>query len=216
MTKPLKGDIRANAKYLKEWDDFQKKHKCKGPILLPISISIEDGIIARDRIKSGDIAKMRSALLKEFKAHCEDPDTRTDGAYSPADFKTMLDDYINAFTDDSKQGPRPPSPLDFNINRPVWFLFYLPRKNWKFTKERQYSMEHDRDDFMRNCEKVCTLGDNDILLLANHHRSAPKYLKYNLHVTIAQKEGGKTLLTDIIIDPGMNNGAGDGEDSTGN
>lgn len=210
MRKPKKGDIKANAKYLKSWDDFQRNHKSDGPILLPISISIEDGIIQRHRIKSGDIAKMRKRMLSEFKKHCTQSKKFIDGAYCEGDFETMLDDYIQAFDSDNTQSERPPSPLDFSIGRPVWFLFYLPRENWTFTKERQYSMENDRDDFQRNCEKVCTLDTGNILLLANHCRSAPKGLKYNLHVTIEQKEGRKKLYTDIIIDPGMNNDNGGG------
>jgi len=209
MKRPSKGDIRPNEDYLKEWNEFQRTHHSKVPVLLPISISIEDGIIARDRIKSDDMAEFRPALLKEFKAHCVDSDTSTGGAYGPADFETMLDEYIDAFSKDSDQGPRPPSPLDFDIRREVWFLFHLPRKNWTFSKSIQYSMENDRDDFMRNCEKVCTFANNDFLLLANHCRSQPKGLKYNLHVTISQKERRKTLRTDIIIDPGMNNGNND-------
>lgn len=205
MARPTKGSIKPNADYLKEWDDFQANHKTEGPILLPISVSIEDGEIARDRIKSGDIAKMKSSLMKDFKAHCKADGKKVDGAYSAEGFERMLDEYIEAFAADGSQGPRPPSPLDFNISRPVWFMFQLPRKNWTFTDHIQYSMENDRDDFRRNCEKVCTLDDDHILLLANHCRSAPPGLKYNLHVTISQIIGKKILKTDIIIDPGMGN-----------
>ena len=204
--RPTKGGIHANPDYLVEWEEFQKTHKSQVPLLLPVSVSIEDGVIARDRIKTGDIAKWRDGFLKEFKTHCDTHASQLGGAYDFGTFETMLDEYIAAFTDDAKQGPRPPSPLDFKITRPVWFLFYLPRENWTFTKERQYSMEHDRDDHLRNCEKVCTLDNNNFLLLANNCRSAPKGLKYNLHVTIAQKEKRKTLYTDMIIDPGMDNG----------
>ena len=213
MARPNKRKIIANDAYLKEWDEFQATHRSHVPILLPISISIEDGIISRDRIKSDEIALWRKQFLKEFKQHFADAEKHLGGAYSVETFETMLDDYIEAFASDADQGPRPASPLDFSITRPVWFLFHLPRENWTFTKSRQYSMENDRDDHLRNCEKVCTLDGNNFLLLSNNCRSAPKGLKYNLHVTIAQKEGRKTLYTDIIIDPGMNNdnrGIGDG------
>ena len=205
MARPSKSDISANDAYLKEWDEFQKTHRSEGPILLPLSISIEDGIIARDRIKSDDIALRRDELLGEFKEHCNIMEKHLGGAYCYETLETMIDDYIEAFADDANQGPRPPSPLDFKIGRAVWFLFYLPRDNWAFTKDRQYSMENDRDDHMRNCEKVCTFDNRKFLLLANNYRSNPKGLKYNLHVTITQKEGRKKRSTDIIIDPGMDN-----------
>lgn len=205
MARPAKTKIRANDDYLKEWDEFQKTFHSDVPLLLPISISIEDGIIARDRIKSDEIASLRDRFLKEFKRHCADAERHLGGAYSFETFETMLDEYIREFACDADQGPRPPSPLDFKIYRPVWFLFHLPRENWTFTKSRQYSMENDRDDHLRNCEKVCTFDNYNFLLLSNNCRSAPDGLKYNLHVTITQKEGRETLLTDIIIDPGMNN-----------
>lgn len=208
MPRPSKPNINADDAYLKEWDEFQKTHHSQVPILLPVSISIEDGIIARDRIKSDDIAKYRKGFLKEFKSHCDVMEKHLGGAYSYETLETMLDEYIEAFKSDSNEGPRPPSPLDFKINRPVWFLFHLPRNNWTFTKARQYSMENDRDDHMRNCEKVCTFEDRKFLLLSNSYRSRSTGLKYNLHVTINQKEGRKKLSTDIIIDPGMNNDMG--------
>lgn len=210
MNKPTKGNLRANAEYLKEWDDFQRDHDGSGPILLPISVGIKDGKIARDRIKSDEIAAMRDALVEEFTAHCDNPGGYLDGAYDAEGFQRMLDDYITAFAADGSQGPRPPSPLDFKINRPVWFLFQLPQDNWAFTDHTQYSVENDRDDFLRNFEKVCTLDNSNILLLANHCRSNPEGMKYNLHITITQQEDGKTLRTDIIIDPDLDNGDRDG------
>ena len=205
MPRPSKPNISANDAYLKEWDEFQRTHQSQVPILLPVSISIEDGIIARDRIKSDELAKLRKSFLKEFKVHCKETEEHVGGAYCFETFETMLDEYIEAFSSDGDQGPRPPSPLDFKIGRPVWFLFHLPRDNWTFTKDRQYSMENDRDDHMRNCEKVCTLDGGNFLVLSNSSKSAPKGLKYNLHVTITQKEGRKKRSTDIIIDPGMDN-----------
>lgn len=209
MARPSKTNITANDAYLKEWDEFQRTHRSHVPLLLPISISIEDGIIARDRVKSDDLAKHRDRFLEEFKVHCKETESHVGDAYCFETFETMLDEYIEAFASDGNQGPRPPSPLDFSISRPIWFMFYLPRKNWTFTKERQYSMENDRDDHLRNCEKVCTLGGGRVLLLSNNCRSAPENLKYNLHVTITQTEGDEELSTDIIIDPGMDNSIGD-------
>lgn len=204
-----KWDNAVDPDYLKEWDDFQENFETDSPLLLPISISIEDGIIARDRLKYDDISKMRSDLLAQFETHCSNcakDKTRIATPYCTVDFEKILDEYLSEFESDNDQGPRPPSPLDFNISRPVWFLFYLPRENWTFSKHRQYSMENDHDDYSRNCEKICTLADERILILANHCRSKAKDLKYNLHITITQKnQKEKTLYTDIIIDPGMNN-----------
>lgn len=207
MARPSKSDIKANEAYL-NWDDYQKTHKSKVPLFLPISINLKKGIIERHRIKSDDVGKSRKNYLKEFKIHCDTYKKHLGGAYKYETFKTMLDEYIKAFEDDTKQAALRPGPLDFTIKRPVWFLFYLPRTNWTFSPHQQYSMENDRDDHMRNCEKVCTLDDGNVLLLANNCRSMPENLKYNLHVTIEQKMGSGLGYTDIIIDPGMDNDIG--------
>ena len=203
--RPAKGDLKVDQEYLRSWGDFQSKHHSSGPILLPIEVSIEDGIIARKRVTAGDISVMRAELLKGFETHCEDIPMVMGRTYDLQKFDRMLEDYIEFFDSDNKQSDRPPSPLDFKISRPIWFMFYLPRENWTFTKDRQYSIENDRDDCGRNFEKICTLNGNRILLLANHHRSNPAGLKYNLHITIAQIVDGKDMSTDIIIDPGANN-----------
>ena len=205
MKKPSKDDIFVNQKYLKSWDIFQEEHPSKGPILLPISLSIEDGKIERKRIKAGRIAKMKPKLLEDFESHCKMMHDFVPGCYHKDDFETMLDDYIQAFDSDNNQSDMPPSPLDFKIKRPVWFMFKLKRENWFFSRYRQYSMENDRDDMGRNVEKICTLDDGHILLLANHYRTGAPGLKYNLHVTIAQMVGKDAKFTDIIIDPGMDN-----------
>lgn len=206
MPRPTRGEIRPNHDYLKEWDEYQSESKSKDPILLPISVDIADGIIKRHRIPSMDIAEMRDALLSEFAAHCDKPNGYLEGRYECHHLQVMLDEYIDYFSDDANQGAVPPSPLDLQINRPVWILYVLPRKNWKFTKDRQFSTENDRDDFGRNFEKITTFEKNNMLLLANHCRSNPKGLKFNLHVTIIQRENGRTLKTPIIIDPGSSNG----------
>ena len=206
MARPInKGGIEPNQDYLKEWDEYQRKSPSKKPILLPIAVSIEDGVLTRERIKSTDIAKKREDLLTEFKAHCKDPKGYLEDRYDVPDFQTMLDEYIAFFINDSIQGAIPPGPLDLRVNRPIWILFYLPRDNWQFSEDRQFSTENDRDDFARNFEKITTFDNNNWLLLANHCRSSPENLKYNLHVTITQEENGKTLKTPIIIDPGSRN-----------
>ncbi len=129
--------------------------------------------------------------MKEFKRHCHKPDGYLESKYLAEDFETMLDDYIKFFVTDTVQGIIPSTPLDIKVNRPIWILYILPRRNWKFSKDRQFSTENDRDDFGRNFEKITTFDKNNMLLLANHCRSTPKGLKFNLHVTISQRENVK-------------------------
>lgn len=210
-----KKSIKANFNYLKKWDEYQRVSKRKLPILLPISVDIKNGIIDRHRIKSTEIAVMRTNLMMEFKGHCQNPNGYLENKYHAKQFEEMIDDYIKFFIDDAKQGAVPPGPLDLNISRPVWILYALPRKNWKFTKDRQFSVENDRDDFARNFEKIMTFDKNNMLLLANHCRSNPKGLKFNLHVTISQRENGRMLRTPIIIDPGTDNGTRGGPGQQG-
>jgi len=57
----------------------------------------------------------------------------------------------------------------------------------------------------RNFVKVCTMDNMNGLLLLNQHRSNPKGLKFNLHVTVSQRADGRKMATDIIIDPGLGN-----------
>lgn len=205
MAKPRKEDIVPDQDYLKEWYEYQKKSPSKKPILLPISIKMETDGLERLRIKSTDMALKQADLMTEFEAHCKKPGGELEGRYGPKDFQTMLDEYNTFFINDSMQGAIPPTPLDLKINRPVWILFYLPHPSWKFSEGRQFSTENDRDDFARNFEKITTFENNDWLLLANHCRSTPKGLKYNLHVTVTQVENGVTMETPIIIDPGSEN-----------
>jgi len=117
-----------------------------------------------------------------------------------------IKDYLNYFGPiDGVEGPLPESPFDLNVNHPTFILFYLPRSNWKFTKGRQYSVANDLDDMGRNFVKVCTMDNINGLLLLNQHRSNPKGLKFNLHVTVSQRADGRKMATDIIIDPGLGN-----------
>lgn len=205
MARPTKGNFEPNQAYLKEWDEYQLTSPRKKPILLPISVSLNKGVVTRFRIKSTDLAAKQEDLMKEFEAHCKNPDGYLEDAYTPSDFEEMLDDYIRVFSTDNKQSPFWQTPLDLKISRPVWILFHLPDSNIKFSQGRQFSTENDRDDFGRNFEKITTFEKNDWLLLANHCRSKPKGLKYNLHVTITQKIDGVTMKTPIVIDPGSDN-----------
>lgn len=201
---PKKSALKPNQKYLKDWDDYLAARPGKTPILLPIAVDIEDGEIVRNRIKAGDVEKVISRCKKEL------PKYLSDKLINPHDTSSIFEDYIEYFKDiDGAQGPVA-TPLDLSTPKAVWVLFYLPRENWKFSKDRQYSTENDRDDLLRNFEKICTLDDRNYLLLANNCRSNPKGLKFNLHVTISQMIDGIAMETPIIIDPGSDNGGGGG------
>jgi len=205
MARPTKGKIKPNQSYLKSWDEFEKTHETDGPaVLLPISVSIEDGILRRDRISSGNIAEMKDSMMADFAKHCKKV-RHVPGVYCAADFERMLDEYIEAFDSDNNQGPLPPTPLDLVFNRPTWMLFHLPRDNWTFTEDRQYSVENDFDDVLRNVSKICVLNKGRSLLLANAFVSGSKKFKFNLHVTIHQIIDGVKMETPIIIDPGGDN-----------
>ncbi len=194
-----------NQDYLKSWDDYQSERRVKtygySPILLPIHINInENGEIARNRMTAGEVKKLYKACRGEFPGYVKQPHF---GCASPDD---VFKDYVDYFSPiDGVEGPRPASPLDLTVTRPVWNLFHLPRKNWKFSKHKQYSVENDPDDMTRNFEKICTLDNNNAVLISNRCRSNPKGLKYNLHVTISQREARRLYRTDIIIDPMQDN-----------
>lgn len=205
MARPTKDQIQGNPDFLRDWADFQRDYKGSGPILLPVSVNMVDGIIVRNRIKAGDLALQREKLLNDFEAHCSNLPGRIGGAYTLCDFKHIMDEYIKWFESDDKQNPFKPSPLDLRITRPVWILFHADNDHWTFSEHRQFSVENDRDDHMRNCVKICTLDNNNMFLMENRWRIAPLRMKYNLHVTITQEENGETLYTDIIIDPGLDN-----------
>lgn len=194
-----------NQPYLKTWDMYQterlKALKSEGacpteavPILLPITVDIDDGIVKRDLLTAADVKRF-------YKKN----DDALDALGPKA--KDIFKDFAKFFAENDVQGPRPESPLDFWISHPVWFLFVLPRKNWAYTDHTQISVEND--DERANVEQIATLHKGRAILVSNCCRSAPENLKYNLHITITQTdEGGKTLKTDIIIDPGLNNDEG--------
>lgn len=197
-----------NQNYLKDWDDFNNKRK-KGdrfPILLPINIDIVDGKFVRERMTAPQVKK----LYADFKGDL--PDYMFKHPDHFANPKKVFTEYVNYFSkQDGVEGPRQrtsPTPLDIECNRPTWLLFNLTRSNWKFSKGAQYSTENDSDDQTRNFEKICTMKRGKCLLLSNRHRSSPKGLKFNLHVTISQREGRTTYKTPIIIDPGLGNPGG--------
>ena len=206
MAKFKKSKIKPNQKYLKSWDKYQKealkdKRHRSLPLLLPVSVDIDEGIIVRDRIKANIVKDIWAKHKKELPDFLFDETKR----WGVPDVESVVEDYIRAFPDDFAQSGLPPSPLDISIGHPVLLLFHLPRENWTFCEGCQYSVENDTDDMARNFEKVCMFGGRKYLILFNRHRSNPKNLKFNLHVNIHQVQDGKDMWTDIIIDPGSNN-----------
>ena len=198
----MKNEDMKNQDYLKSWDDYAAKRPGPKPILMPIHIDInEQGEIVRERMKSPEVKKLYMNCRDEFPAYMAKAPELFDDPHA------IFRDYVEYFDKiDGVQGPGVASPLDLVIPKPVWILFSLPRKNWAFSKHQQYSIEHDCDDLTRNYEKICTMDNHNALLVSNRNRSAPKGLKYNLHVTISQKSHtGAPMQTDIIIDPGSTN-----------
>lgn len=203
-----------NQSYLKDWDEFASSNRDRAnPILLPISVDInENGEITRERMRAPDV--------KSLYIRCKDkdiPDYILEHADRFGDAHKTFREYIDYFAPiDGAQGPGIPSPLDLAIAQPTWMLFHLPKNNWKFTVNKQYSVENDRDDLLRNFAKVCTMDDMNVLLLSNACLSSPDRLKFNLHVTVFQNVDGRDLETDIIIDPGTQNQGGMGSGGVGN
>jgi len=192
-----------NQSYLKAWDAFANSRDDgdRFPILLPINVDIVDGKIVRERMKAPQVKR----LYADCKGEIPDYMFRHPKHFSNPN--KVFKDYVKYFQAiDGVEGPRNPTPLDVECNGPTWLLFNLPRRNWKFTKGAQYSTMNDPDDQTRNFEKICTLDKMNCLLLSNRCRSKPKDLKFNLHVTISQREGRTSYKTPIIIDPGLGNG----------
>jgi len=193
---------------LKDWDSFtnsreeRRKIAPRFPILMPVNVDIVDGVLVRERMTAPDVKKLYAACRDEI------PDYMRANPKKFPNPDKVFDEYIKYFqTQDGVEGPDAPTPLDVNCNRPTWLLFNLPRKNWKFSKDAQYSTLNDPDDQSRNFVKICTLDKMNCLLLLNRHRSNPTGLKFNLHVTINQRDkAGKRFKTPIIIDPGLGNG----------
>lgn len=194
-----------NQEYLKSWDDFANTRADgdRFPILLPINIDIVDGKLVRERMKAPQVKRLYADCCGEIPEYM---------LAHPKHFPNpnkVFKEYVKYFAkQDGVEGPDAPTPLDVVCNRPTWLLYNLPRRNWKFSKDAQYSTMNDPDDQSRNFEKICTMDKMNCLLLANRHRSDPKGLKFNLHITISQRENGVTFKTPIIIDPGGKNSGG--------
>lgn len=201
MPRPQKGNLKPNQAYLKDWDEYQNDRPGSTPILLPVSVDINaDGELTRNRMKAGDVEALFARCRNELPKHLSNAEI------NPHDAASIFNDYVEYFKEiDAAQGPVP-TPLDIRAKRPVWALFHLPRENWKFTEGCQYSTLNDRDDILRNFEKLCTFDDENYLLLSNRYRSSPSGLKFNLHITISQtSKNGNLQKTPIIIDPEWDN-----------
>lgn len=208
---PKKGDLRANQKYLKDWDDYQAdrrdpKKLNQTPILLPVAIGMgPNGELTRELMDYRDIEKLAAKLREDL------PHYMFDRKLTKHDPEKIFGDFIKYFkAQGGSQGPRPPTPLDITVSMPVWMLYYLKLKTWSFSKDKQYSTLNDPDDMCRNFEKIATMNKGKVLLLSNRRRCAPKDLKFNLHVTISQKIDGRMMKTPIIIDPDGDNDEGSG------
>ena len=193
-------------KFMKDWDDFvesRTESAARHPILMPINLDIVDGKLVRTRMKAPEVKKLFAKHRNQF------PDYMQKAPKLFDDPKKIFSEYVKYFQKmDGVEGPGDETALDLICNQPTWMLFNLPRSDWKFTRDVQYSVMNDTDDQTRNFEKICTLNNRNCLLLSNRCRSAPKGLKFNLHVTITQRENGKTYKTPIIIDPPVNNNSG--------
>lgn len=183
--------------FMKDWDDFansRSESAKKHPILMPINLDIVDGKLVRNRMKAPQVKKLF--------ANCRDEFPHFSSSVADKVFK----EYVRYFqSQDGVEGPGDETALDLHCVYPTWMLFNLPRSNWKFTRDVQYTTINDLDCQLRNFEKICTLNKRNCLVLSNRCLSNPKGLKFNLHVTMRQKEDGKTLNTPIIIDPPVKN-----------
>jgi len=208
--KLVRNQIRPNQDYLQEWDEYQLKYLnadmaagkvSDAPILLPIQVGIEDGIMVRDRIKVPQLQTIMG---------------NAGGLESDTKVAAAVDSYIKFFVDqDGSQSATPPTPLDMNIARHTMKLFYLKHDNWKFTDHTQYSVDNVPPGLAKT-KMFDVLGtvDNGRGLLVHDHcwtwddegkgKSAERKKftkKYNLHVSVFQRQGEAEYRTDIIIDP---------------
>ena len=206
MSRFKRSEIAANQKYLKDWDDYQvdflngeyfdPKKSDERTLLLPISVDIDDGIVKRHRIQTPQLTSLWDKAEKLVDK---------DSAWA-------FESYMKFFKPiDDQQSGSPSTPLDFNLNSRVYMIFHLPRANWTFTDHTQFSIDNISEGHIKKAfEVIGTFNDGHSLLVHNKNWQ-PKgkktfKAKYNLHVSIHQVEDNKDMWTDIIIDPGMNNG----------
>jgi len=220
MSKISRDQIRANQDYLAEWDEYQWTHlesknfSLEAPLLLPISIDINEGIVDRNRIKLNLLDPLWEKVANK----------------AGSAGKNAFISYEKFFEKERKQSATPSTPIDFFISCPVLFLFHLPRENWRFnTKPGKvpFTVDGMSPGKMKHAFDILGTFDNDRGLLVLNKNwtkdNGPQTHKYNLHVCVSQdvnvptnpfgKPSGykkKIAETDIIIDPGMGS-----DDSTG-
>lgn len=196
-----------NQQFLREWDQYQDhwlasaEYSERQPILLPITVDIDEGVIARDRLKASKITPLQP-MMQGINGSI---DNAVD-AY--LDYFDSIDN-ARSFAESSTL----PTPLDLQIKTRVFHVFYLPRKNWTFTDSIQFSVSNmNQADFGNAFKVMGTFDDGHGLIVLNKNwKDAPVSAKYNLHVSIFQQIDGVDMKTDIIIDPGVgNSGAGGG------
>ena len=191
-----------NQQFLREWDQYQEQwlasadYSKRKPILLPISVDIDQGVIARDRLKASTIARLQP-MMQGINGSI---DNAVD-AY--LDYFDSIDN-ARSFAESSTL----PTPLDLQIKTRVFHVFYLPRKNWTFTNSIQFSVSNmNQADFGSAFKVMGTFDDGHGLIVLNKNWEPtgrnPITAKYNLHVSIAQVIDGQNMNTDIIIDPGV-------------
>ena len=200
-----------NQQFLREWDQYQDQwlasaeYSERQPILLPITVDIDEGVIARDRIKAARIAELRPMM-----------------ANVNGRIESAVDEYLKYF--DSVDNARSfaesnalPTPLDLRIKTSVFHVFYLPRSNWKFTDSIQFSVSNmNQADFSKAFKVMGTIDDGHGLIVLNKNwQGASADAKYNLHVSIFQQIDGQNMMTDIIIDPWTGNSGAGGGTGTG-
>ena len=203
-----------NQQFLREWDQYQDQwlasaeYSERQPILLPISVDIDEGVIARDRLKASKIDDLKPEMNKFGK-------NVRDAIDLYLDYFNRVDN-VRSFAESSTL----PTPLDLQIKTRVFHVFYLPRKNWTFTDSIQFSVSNmNQADFGSAFKVMGTFDDGHGLIVLNKNWQPkdrdPITAKYNLHVSIAQVIDGQNMNTDIIIDPGVGNDGSTGSQGVG-
>jgi len=211
--RPRKGELSSDTE--KTLSDFQNSTALGTPVLLPIMVDIDGGIIKRRRLKAAEARALLADNKKELVAHCKLFGKHVPGYRTFKDFEGLFAGYDSFFSKDDDQGMYLDSPLNIHICRPSIVVFVLARDNWTFTEKHQITFHYDRDDLARNFFKVCTLAGRKVLMVENKFLSRHDSMSYDLHVTVEQMDGETVQKTDIIIDPGMDNDDGEGGPGNG-
>ena len=194
-----------NLTYLKKWDEYSAtKANKRQTLLLPIKLGIgKKGEILRRRMIQPELKTFYTAYKKDIPSYIF---SESELFPNPDE---VFEDYLEYFAGEGTENPSTPkpTPLDWNVDRPVFLLYtFFHEETWRFSEKTQFSTVNDPDDVTRNMVKICTMNENKALLMWNRCRSNPENLKFNLHVSVHQSERGPDrrkidLQTDILIDP---------------